>query len=81
MRKTCQKGYFILLKKLVVSTGNISSDARKYAQNVMNSTNLNIIFIDLIDLQKIVDNPTYIADALNREARHAMEIKKLQLSK
>jgi len=64
---------------MVVSTGKISSDAKKYAQNVMSSTNLNVILLDSNDLQKIADNPTYIADALNREAKRAMEIKRLKL--
>ena len=64
---------------MVVSTGKISSDARKYAQSVMSSTNLNVILLDSNDLQKIADNPTYITDALNREAKRAMEIKKLKL--
>jgi len=64
---------------MIVSTGNIGSEARKYAQQVMSTTNLNVILLDSNDLQKIADNPTYIADALNREARHAMQIKKLEL--
>ena len=64
---------------MVVSTGSIGSEARKYAQQVMSLTNLNVILFDSTDLQKIADNPTHIADALNREARHAMEIKKLDL--
>ncbi len=64
---------------MIVSTGNISAEARKYAQQVMSMTNLNIVLFDSNDLQKIAHNPTFIADALNREARHAMEIKKLDL--
>ena len=64
---------------MVVSTGNISGEARKYAQQVMSTTNLNVILLDSSDLQKIADNPTYVIDALNREARRAMEIKKLEL--
>lgn len=64
---------------MIVSTGNISSEARKYAQNVMSTTNLNIILLDSADLQKIARNPTYIVDALEREAKRAMEIKKLNL--
>jgi site-specific DNA-methyltransferase (cytosine-N4-specific) len=64
---------------MIVSTGNISAEARKYAQQVMSMTNLNIVLFDSNDLQKIARNPTFIADALNREARHAMEIKKLDL--
>lgn len=65
---------------MVVSTGNISTEARKYAQNVMSTTNLNVVLLDSTDLQKIADNPTYIAGALNREAKQAMKIKKLDLS-
>jgi len=64
---------------MVVSTGNIGGEARKYAQQVMRTTNLNVILLDLKDLQNIADNPTYIADALNREARNAMELKKLDI--
>ncbi len=64
---------------MVVSTGNIGGEARKYAQQVMSTTNLNVVLLDSSDLQKIADNPTYIADALNREAKRAMEIKKLEL--
>jgi hypothetical protein len=64
---------------MVVSTGSISSDARRYAQSVMSTTNLNIVLLDSTDLQKIANNPTYIADALHREAERAMEIKKLEL--
>jgi hypothetical protein len=64
---------------MVVSTGNIGTEARKYAQQVMSTTNLDVILLDSTDLQKIADNATYIADALNREAKRAMQIKKLEL--
>lgn len=53
---------------MVVSTGSISSEARKYVQQVMRTTNLNVVLLDSGDLQKIAKNPAYIADALNREA-------------
>lgn len=64
---------------MVVSTGKISIEARKYANQVMSSTNLNIVLLDSNDLQKIAENPTQIVEALNREARGAMKIKKLEL--
>jgi len=64
---------------MVVSTGGIGSEARKYSHDVMSTTNLNIILLDAIDLKKIAANPTYIADVLNREAKRAMEIKKLEI--
>ncbi len=65
---------------MVVSTGNIGIEARKYSQRVMNTTNLNIVLLDSNDIKKIADEPTYIANVLNREAHRAMEIKKLDLS-
>jgi len=64
---------------MVVSTGKISIEARKYAHQVMSTTNLNIVLLNSNDLQKVADNPTHIAEVLNREARRAMEIKKLKL--
>jgi len=64
---------------MVVSTGNIGSDARKFAKHVMGTTNLNVVLLDSNDLKKIAENPTYVTDVLNREARRAMEIKKLEV--
>lgn len=62
---------------MVVSTGKISIEARKYAHQVMSSTNLNIVLLDSNDLRNIADNATKIVEVLNREAKRAMEIKKL----
>jgi hypothetical protein len=63
----------------VVSTGSISEDARKFAHHVMNTTNLDIILVDRIDLERIKQNPMYISVVLDREAKRAMQIKKLEL--
>ena len=63
---------------MVVSTGSISDDARNFAHHVMNTTNLDIILMDRSDLEKIKDNPTYISAVLDREAKRAMQIKKLE---
>ncbi len=64
---------------MIVSTGTIGTEARKYAQSVISNTNLNIILLDSTDLQRIIKNPTYIVDVLNREATRAMEIKRLEV--
>lgn len=64
---------------VIVTTGVIGPDARNYATQVMNSTNLCIVFIDGNDLKMITDDPISIVDVLNREARSAMKIKKLEL--
>jgi hypothetical protein len=64
---------------MIVSTGSVGGEARKYSQDIMRTTNLNIVLFDRIDLKTISDNPTYIANVLNREAQEAMRIKKLEL--
>lgn len=45
----------------------------------MKNSNINIILIDRSDLEKIKTNPSYISDALTREAKRAMQIKKLEI--
>lgn len=64
---------------MVVSTGSIGEEARKFAHHVMNTTNLDIILVDRIDIEKIKQNPVYISTVLEREAKRAMQIKKLEL--
>ena len=63
---------------MVVSTGDLSSDARQYAQVVMQTSNIDIVLLDSHDLTRISDSPTLIGDILNREAKRAMSIKELQ---
>lgn len=64
---------------VVVSTGEIGPEARKYASTVMKDSNLCIVMVDRADTDQIVANPSAIVDVLHREARAAMRIKKLQL--
>jgi site-specific DNA-methyltransferase (cytosine-N4-specific) len=64
---------------MVVSTGSIGEEARKFSHHVMNTTNLDIILMDRTDLEKIKQSPMYISAVLNREAKRAMQIKKLEL--
>lgn len=64
---------------VIVSTGDIGAEARRYANQVMAETNLCIVMIDRTDLNQIRSNPTHIVDAFNREARHAMTLKRLEL--
>jgi len=66
---------------VIVSTGGIGSEAHRYSQHVMNTSNLDIILIDREDLSRISVNPTSIAHVLEREAKRAMQIKKLDLEK
>lgn len=63
---------------VMVSTGDIGPEARRYANKIMADSNLCIVMIDRTDLGSIRGNPAHIVDAFNREARHAMMLKKLE---
>lgn len=62
---------------VMVSTGDIGAEARRYANKIMADSNLCIVMIDRTDLNSIKGNPAYIVDAFNREAHHTMTLKKL----
>lgn len=64
---------------VIVSTGKIGNEARRYARTVVKDTHLNVALIDRTDLEQIAACPPMIADILNREASRAMQIKKLPL--
>lgn len=64
---------------VIVTTGTIGGEARRYASKIMRDSNLGIIMIDGADLERITVNTAQIVDVFNREARMAMELKKLDL--
>lgn len=64
---------------VIISTGDIGAEARRYANKIMADTNLSIVMIDRTDLNEIRNYPTHVVDAFNREARHAMTLKQLDL--
>jgi site-specific DNA-methyltransferase (cytosine-N4-specific) len=64
---------------VVMSTGAIGAEARRYANKIMAESNLCIVMIDRSDLNIIRDNPAHVVDVFNREARHAMTLKRLEL--
>ena len=64
---------------VVVTTGTVDAEARRYANKVMGDSNLAIVLMDGADLKIIAENPTRIVDIFEREARHAMELKKLEI--
>ncbi len=64
---------------VVVTTGEISSEARRYANKIMTDSNLAIVMLDGGDLKAISEQPAKILRAFEREARHAMNLKKLDL--
>lgn len=74
-------GLIHLLKStviVIVSTGTIGPEARRYANKVMTDTNLCVVMIDKTDLTAINRTPSAIVDVFNREARHAMKLKTLK---
>lgn len=64
---------------VIISTGDIGAEARRYANKIMSDTNLSIVMIDRTDLNEIRSYPTHVVDAFNREAQHAMALKQLEL--
>ncbi len=62
---------------LALTTGRISSDAIKYANSIMKSTNLNILFLDSKDLGKVIENPSKISSIIYEQSKRVMEIKSL----
>lgn len=45
----------------------------------MQDSNLCVIMVDRADIQAIEQNPTVIVDIFNREAKHAMKLKVLDV--
>ena len=64
---------------VMVSTGEIGPAARRYANKIMANSNLCVIMVDGSDLARIEERPASIVDVFTREARHAMDLKKLEL--
>ena len=64
---------------VMVSTGEIGPAARWYANKIMADSNLCVIMVDGSDLARIEERPASIVDVFTREARHAMDLKKLEL--
>ena len=64
---------------VMVTTGTIGGEARRYANKIMRDSNLAIVMLDGPDLQRITTNSAQIVDVFNREAQAAMKLKSLEL--
>ena len=64
---------------VMVSTGEIGGEARRYSNKIMADSNLCIVMLDRRDLAQIESRPVEIVDVFTREARHAMDLKRLEL--
>jgi len=64
---------------VIVTTGDVGSEARRYANKIMADENLAIVMLDGNDLSAISESPADIVRAFQREAQHAMNLKKLEM--
>ena len=64
---------------VIVTTGEIGPEARKYANKIMTDSNLCVVMVDKHDIAAIVENPPAIVDVFNREAKQAMKLKAIEL--
>jgi hypothetical protein len=64
---------------VIVTTGTVGGEARRYANKIMRDTNLAIVMLDGTDLDRIMKNTSQIVDVFNREAQAAMKLKHLDL--
>jgi len=64
---------------VIVSTGQIGPEARKYANKIMTDSNLCVVMIDRDDIMGIQNNPASIVEVFGREAERAMEIKRIEM--
>jgi Restriction endonuclease len=64
---------------IIVTTGTVGGEARRYANKIMRDSNLAIVMLDGADLQRITSNAAQIVDVFNREAQTAMKLKRLDL--
>jgi hypothetical protein len=65
---------------VMISTGEIGAEARRFANVVMKDSHLCIVMVDRSDTDTIARDPTAIVDVFNREARQAMKIKKIDVT-
>ncbi|EAV40106.1 hypothetical protein SIAM614_31673 [Stappia aggregata IAM 12614] len=64
---------------VIVTTGEIGGEARRYANKIMADSNMAIVMLDGSDLAAISESPATIIRSFEREARHAMNLKKITL--
>lgn len=64
---------------VMITTGSVSSEAKKYANHMMRNTNLSILFLEKSDIDRIAADPVSVIDVFEGETRKAMQLKKLDL--
>jgi hypothetical protein len=64
---------------VVVTTGKIGPEARRYADRIMSESSLCIVMVDGADLRRVSTHPACIIETFTREAKHARGVKALDL--
>lgn len=64
---------------VIVSTGRVGPEARRYANRIMRDSNLAVVMIDGDDLKRISESPAKVVRVFQREAQHAMKLKTLDI--
>jgi DNA modification methylase len=60
---------------LIVSTGSATESAQSFRERIIRTSNLNIIFIDGSDLQKIIKDNSVLVEILRKQAQDALSLK------
>ena len=61
---------------VMMTTGHLTAEARKYARRIMEDMNLCILILESEDIDSIIENPPIIVDIFNRQSE---EIKKVKI--
>ena len=60
---------------VMMTTGHLTSEAKKYARRIMEDMNLCILMLEKEDVDCIISNPTSIVDIFNQQSEEAKKIK------
>jgi site-specific DNA-methyltransferase (cytosine-N4-specific) len=60
---------------LIVSTGNATESAESFRERIIRNSNLNIIFIDGSDLQRVIKDNSVLIEILRKQAQQALSLK------
>jgi site-specific DNA-methyltransferase (cytosine-N4-specific) len=60
---------------VIVTTGEVGAEARKYAAKIMSDSNLAIVMVNGADLAAINRSPSHVVAVFHREADKAMKLK------
>ena len=62
----------------MMTTGHLTSEAKKYARRIMEDMNLCILMLEKEDIDCIIFNPPSIVEIFNRQSEEVKKIKILQ---